>query len=150
MVIFLLQSKFASMAPAIHPPCTPSASCAPVRCHPTPPPCQNPERCLKRTTSKGIRHCQSALSIMRTRSKAKCSNCGRFKGADNPRNVKQIEKFLKRKSKEAKLRRKDRLTGSHSYIQYVRKQGTPRSKTECCAGKGHRGRVKKKKCCEIL
>lgn len=87
---------------------------------------------------------------MATRSKARCTSCGRFKGSSDPRNVKEIEKFLKKKSKEAKMKKKDRLTGSRSYTKYVRKQGKPRSRSQCCAGKGHRGRVKKKKCCEIL
>jgi hypothetical protein len=138
-----------TMAPAIHPPCTPSASCAPVRCHPTPPPCSNPEKCLKKTISKGIRPCQSAVSIMATRSKTKCSSCGKFKGAGNPRKVSAVQKFLKRKSKEAKMRKKDRLTGSHTYLKHVRSKGKRRSQTDCCAGRGHRGRVKKGKC-EIL
>lgn len=134
----------------MHPPCTPSASCVPVRCHPTPPICKNPEKCLKRTISKNIRPCQSAVSIMSTRSKAKCNKCGKYKGENNPRNVKAVEKFLKRKSKELKMRKKDRLTGSHSYTKYVRKKGSKRSVTHCCAGKGHRGRVKRPGKCEIL
>lgn len=137
------------MAPSMHPPCVPSASCTPVRCHPTPPPCQNPERCLKKTISKGIRPCQSAVSIMSTRSKSKCANCGKFKGSSNPRNVSAVERFLKRKSKEIKMRKKDRLSGSHSYLKYTRRKGTPRKSTDCCAGHGHRGRLKRK-CCEIL
>lgn len=137
------------MSPIAHPPCTPSASCTPIRCHPTPPPCQNPEKCLKKTTSKGVRPCRSAVSIMSTRSKAKCSSCGKSKSASNPRSVAAVEKFLKKKSKEAKMRKKDRLTGSHSYLNYTRRQGSTLSKSECCLGKGHRGRLKKKKC-EIL
>lgn len=138
------------MAPSTHPPCTPSASCTPIRCHPTPPPCQNPEKCLKKTISKGIRPCQSAVSIMSTRSKSKCASCGKFKGAANPRNVSAVEKFLKQKSKESKMSKKDRLSGSHTYLNYTRKKGSPRSKNDCCAGKGHRGRLKRKGCCEIL
>ncbi|CAG9561055.1 unnamed protein product [Danaus chrysippus] len=140
------------MAPAIHPPCTPTASCTPVRCHPTPPPCKNPEKCLKKTTSKGLRPCQSALSIMSTRSKSKCGSCGKFKTKNSDaRSVKSVEKFLKRKSKEAKMQKKDRLTGSKSYENYLRKKGSAKEKTDCCAGKGHRGRLKRgKKCCEIL
>ncbi|CAG4950587.1 unnamed protein product [Colias eurytheme] len=139
------------MAPMAHPPCTPSASCIPIRCHPTPPPCQNPEKCLKKTTSKGIKPCRSAVSIMATRSKAKCGSCGKMKGSSDPRNVKAVEKFLKEKSKEAKLRKKDSLTGSRSYVNYAKKKGHPRQESDCCYGKGHRGRVTKgKKCCTIL
>lgn len=140
------------MAPAIHPPCTPSASCQPVRCHPTPPPCQNPEKCLKKTISKGIKPCRSAVSIMSTRSKLKCASCNKFNSSStsNPRNVKEVEKFLKRKSKEARMRKRDTLEHTHSYLDYTRKKGTPRSKTDCCAGHGHRGRLKKRKCCVIL
>lgn len=143
--------QFVSMAPSMHPPCTPSASCTPIRCHPTPPPCKNPEKCLRKTTSKGIRPCRSAVSIMSTRSRSKCGTCGKFKAkCSNPRNVKAVEKFLKRKSKEAKMRKKDRLQGKHTYLKYTRKQGSKRSKIDCCAGRGHRGRLKRKKCCEIL
>ncbi|CAH2091318.1 unnamed protein product [Euphydryas editha] len=121
------------MAPSIHPPCTPTASCTPVRCHPTPPPCQNPEKCLKKTTSKGIRPCRSAVSIMATKSKTSCGSCGKFKNTtSDPRNVKAVEKFLKKKSKEAKMKKKDRLTGSQSYTNYSKKQGSTRSKAECC------------------
>ncbi|CAG9793767.1 unnamed protein product [Diatraea saccharalis] len=121
------------MAPSIHPPCTPSASCVPVRCHPSIPPCKNPEKCLKKTISKGVRPCQSAVSIMATRSKTKCSSCGKFKGAANPRSVPSVQKFLKRKSKESKMRKQDRLTGSNSYTKYKRRQGKRRSSTDCCA-----------------
>lgn len=139
------------MAPAIHPPCTPSSSCTPVRCHPTPPPCKNPEKCLKKTISKNKKPCQSALSIMRTRSKAKCASCGKFtcKPSD-ARSVAAVDKFLKRKSTEIKMRKKDRLTGSQSYLKYQRKQGTVRSREDCCAGRGHRGRLKRKGCCTII
>lgn len=135
-----------------HPPCVPSASCQPVRCHPAPPPCQNPERCLRRTTSKNIRPCQSALSIMSSRSKASCArSCGKYKG--DPRSVRKVEKYLKRKSRELRMRQRDRLTGGHSYLRYTRRKGTPRAKQACCAGKGHRGRLKRSccsRCCEIL
>lgn len=139
----------------LHPPCTPSASCTPSRCHPLPPPCQNPEKCLRKTVSKGIRPCQSAVSIMATRSKSKCSSCGKSNGgccASKPNSVAAVDKFLKRKSKESKMRKKDRLTGSHSYLKYTRKKGKPRASTECCAGKGHRGRLKRRCCakCVIL
>lgn len=135
------------MAPALHPPCTPSASCTPVRCHPTPPPCQNPEKCLKKTISKGVRPCRSAVSIMSTKSKSRCSTCGKFRSSTkNPRNVSAVEKFLKRKSRESKMRKKDRLKGSHSYLKYTRGKGSVRSRSSCCAGKGHRGRLKRKKC----
>lgn len=137
------------MAPSMHPPCTPSPSCTPIRCHPTPPPCKNPEKCLRKTTSKGIKPCQSAVSIMSTRSKSKCASCGKSGGA-NPRKVSKIQKCLKRKSKEAKMRKKDRICGKHQYLKYQRRKGKPRSSKECCAGKGHRGRLKRKKCCEIL
>lgn len=135
------------MAPSIHPPCAPSASCTPIRCHPTPPPCKNPEKCLKKTISKGIRPCQSAVSIMATRSKAKCGNCGKCKGCKNKKDP--VQKFLKRKSKENRMKKKDRLTGSHSYLKYTRKKGSKRKSSDCCAGHGHRGRLKRG-CCEIL
>lgn len=139
------------MAPNIHPPCTPSASCAPIRCHPTPPPCQNPEKCLKRTISKGIKPCQSAVSILSTRAKTTCKQCGKYKGSHKPRNVSNIEKFLSVKSKEARMRKRDRLKGTHLYLKYVRRKGSRKSKTDCCAGHGHRGRLKRAgKCCEIL
>ncbi|CAK1556129.1 unnamed protein product [Leptosia nina] len=126
------------MAPMSHPPCTPSASCIPIRCHPTPPPCQNPEKCLKKTISKGIKPCRSAVSIMATRSKSKCASCGKLKGASDPRSVKAVEKFLSRKSKEAKMRKNDRLKGSNSYLNYTRKKGSPRSEEACCRGKAAR------------
>lgn len=141
------------MAPSIHPPCTPSASCAPIRCHPTPPPCQNPEKCLSTTRRKGVRPCLSAVSILSTRSKAKCSTCAKFgnKSVSDARSSKAVQKYLKVKSKENKLKRNDRLTGQKSYLKYKRKQGRKRSKVECCAGRGHRGRLKTGKgCCEIL
>ncbi|CAF4866034.1 unnamed protein product [Pieris macdunnoughi] len=145
-----LYCRVTFMAPMSHPPCTPSASCTPIRCHPTPPPCQNPEKCLKKTTSKGIKPCRSAVSIMSTRSKAKCGSCGKLKSSD-PRSVKEVEKFLSRKSKEAKMRKNDQLTGSKSYLNYTKKKGSPRSDADCCLGKGHRGRVSRdRKCCAIL
>lgn len=92
------------------------------------------------------------MSIMATKAKSTCSSCGKFKTkTSDPRNVKSVEKFLKQKSKEAKMQKNDRLTGGHSYLDYTKKKGSPRSETECCAGKGHRGRLRRrKKCCTIL
>lgn len=89
---------------------------------------------------------------MATKSKTCCGSCGKFKNStSDPRNEKAVEKFLKKKSMEAKMKKDDRLTGSQSYTNYSKKQGSTRSKGECCLGKGHRGRLKKeKKCCEIL
>lgn len=140
------------MSPSMHPPCVPSASCTPVRCHPTPPPCQNPEKCLKKTISKGIRPCLSAVSILAVRSKARCATCGKFQTKNkDPRKVSNVTKFLKEKSKVTKMKKRDRLKGSHSYLEYTRKKGSIRDSTDCCAGHGHRGRLKKKyRKCEIL
>lgn len=138
------------MAPAIHPPCTPQSSCSPMRCHPTPPPCKNPEKCLRKTQSKGVRPCQSAASIMRTRSKSSGGSCSNCPSCSSTKSNKAVKKFLKRKSKEAKLRKKDRLKGTNKYLKYQRKKGKPRASKVCCEGKGHRGRMKRKKCCTIL
>lgn len=133
------------MAPGIHPPCTPSASCQPPRCHPTPPPCPDPEECLRNTIRAGVAPCRSAVSIMATRSKAKCGGCGKFhdKNAPDPRSEVVVQKYLKRKSKEASLKRRDMLEGSHTYLAYSRSKGTPKASVDCCAGHGHRGRVKR-------
>lgn len=132
------------MAPTIHPPCTPSPSCAPIRCHPTPPPCPDPEKCLRTTISKRVKPCQSAVSIMQSRPKS-CASLGQYKGPDNKniKNERAVEEYLKRKSKENEMKRKDRLKGTNTFRQYQKKQGKPRAATQCCAGKGHRGRLKK-------
>ncbi|CAH0729607.1 unnamed protein product, partial [Brenthis ino] len=118
------------MAPSTHPPCTPTASCQPIRCHPTPPPCRNPEKCLKKTSSKGLKPCRSAVSIMATRPKASCASCGKFgTKTSDPRNVKSVEKFLKEKSKEAKMKKKDRLKGTNSYANYMKKKAVYSTKS---------------------
>ncbi|XP_049874779.1 uncharacterized protein LOC126372890 [Pectinophora gossypiella] len=132
------------MAPGIHPPCTPSASCQSPRCHPTPPPCEYPEQCLANTTRNRTKPCQSALSIMATRARrGPCHGCGKFNGenTDNPRKVEVIQEYLARKSYEADLKRYDKLEGTHALLDYQRKIGNQRDQVECCAGKGHRGRV---------
>lgn len=133
------------MTPGIHPPCTPSASCQPMRCHPTPPPCQNPSKCLSKTIKKGIKPCKSAVSILATQSKKTCGSCGKFnkQNVKDPRKTATIKKFLKRKSQEGKLKKEDRLTGSHKLLAYTRKQGSAKPDKDCCAGHGHRGRLKK-------
>lgn len=139
------------MAPSMHPSCVPSASCQPVRCHPTPPPCQNPEKCLKKTISKGIKPCRSAASIMATRSKTKCNTCGKVKTLSTEKQrVAHVEKYLKRKSKERKMRKKDRLQGSNTYLKYTRSKGSRKSKIDCCAGHGHRGRLKRPFRCKCV
>ncbi|XP_063535304.1 keratin-associated protein 9-1-like [Cydia strobilella] len=133
-----------AMSPAIHPPCTPSASCAPPRCHPSLPQCSRPEQCLRKTTLAGIRPCRSAASIMATRSRTSCGSCDKFKGQNisNPRKSSLVQKYLNRKSRESRMRSEDRLKGKNSYSEYKRRQGSHRSEEECCAGKGHRGRTR--------
>ncbi|XP_047993824.1 keratin-associated protein 4-6-like [Leguminivora glycinivorella] len=133
-----------AMSPAIHPPCTPSASCAPPRCHPSIPPCSRPEECLRKTASAGIEPCRSAASIMATRSKTPCGSCDKFGGQNisNPRKAALIQKYLNRKSRESRKRSQDRLKETHSCSEYQRRQGSQRSQAQCCAGQGHRGRVR--------
>lgn len=141
------------MAPEIHPPCTPTASCTPIRCHPTPPPCSRPAKCLRTTSRKNIKPCQSAASIMSTRSKSSCKTCSLSKcnGCRKDYKKKSVDKFLKEKSREAKMKREDRLKGTRKFEKYSKTKGRRRSQTDCCQGKGHRGRVKAPvKCCEIL
>lgn len=147
------------MAPAIHPPCTPTASCTPQRCHPTPPPCAQPEKCLLSSRKKGLKPCQSAVSIMATKSKSRCSACSKCGGRSrgDPRSTEAVRKYLKDKKKERKLMASDRATGGHRYMDYLRKKNNPsgcckkKKREPCCPGKGHRGVLPKRKGrCTIL
>lgn len=139
----LLQSNkwLAPMAPNIHPPCVPSASCTPLRCHPTPPPCARPEECLRQTIKKGVRPCRSAVSIMATRSKGSCTSCGRSNANNERVKQRKIKEWLRTKKMEDRMRKSDKLHGTHRYTRYMRRKGMMRRSTDCCAGHGHRGRV---------
>lgn len=148
-LLFLLQSnnKTAAMAPSMHPPCVSSPSCQSNRCHPRPPICKTPERCLRKTTSKGTKPCPSAASIMATRARSECTECGRMKRRrlDSERErTEHVKKYLRRKRREAKMRRSDALKGTHSYLKYTRTLGSRKSDNLCCAGHGHRGRLKRR------
>lgn len=142
------------MSPAIHPPCTPTAICLEStrrHCHPTGPPCPNPERCLKRSRARRVKPCPSAVSIMETRSKTSCSGCNKFvQKTNSSRSIAAVERFLMEKRKQARLKEIDATTGTRYYERYMRKKGRVRMEATCCQGKGHRGRLKKKKFCNIL
>lgn len=135
------------MAPGIHPPCTPTSSCTPQRCHPTPPPCTQPEKCLERSSKKGSKPCPSAVSILATKSKLKCTDCGKCGGRTDTKNQKKvIKKYLQTKKKESKMKAEDSRIGTHQYEDYLKKKtGTARYADSCCQGKGHRGVLNAKK-----
>ena len=137
------------MAPSMHPPCVSSPSCQENRCHPRPPICQNPSRCLRKTLSKGKRPCPSAASIMATRPRSECTECGRMKKrrVNTERERREhVKRYLRRKRREARMRRNDALKGTHSYLAYTRKLGARKIEEDCCAGHGHRGRLKRRGC----
>lgn len=135
----------------IHPPCTPAPSCQPTpRCHPSLPACSRPERCLRRSRKKGRKPCPSAVSIMHTRARTTCSDCRACKDT-YVRRTRKVRRFLRTKAKESRLKRYDRMHGTRRYEFYRRRQGTKlRRGDPCCQGKGHRGRMQKRRCCTIL
>lgn len=74
------------------------------------------------------------------------------KRTNSSRSVAAVERFLMEKRKQERLKEIDATTGTRYYERYMRKKGRVRNVTSvCCQGKGHRGRLKKKKkICTIL
>lgn len=141
------------MTPVIHPPCAPTAIClegARRHCHPTGPPCPNPERCLKRCRARRAKPCPSAVSIMKTRSKHNRYRKKFVNKTNSARSVAAVERFLIEKRRQERLKEIDATTGTRYYERYMKKKARVRSEKPFCQGNCHRGRRKKKKYCTIL